>query len=127
MKKQINAYVYKFIYYLNDLTKKWLKAANDYIKENGIEVLSCNKDNNIHIRYDKAIAKYSKEVELKIAEIKAKATPINEGEKVAKIIVDEIDENTKEKVKRFLEKAEQDNDRNETKAASGIANARSHR
>lgn len=127
MKKQINAYVYKFIYYLNDLTKKWLKTTNDYIKENGMEVLSFNKNDNIHIRYDNATAKYSKEVELKIAEIKAKATPINEGEKVAKIIVDEIDENTKEKVKRFLEKAEQDNDRNETKAASGIANAKSNR
>ena len=125
--KQINAYVYKFIYYLNDLTKKWLKNANDYIKANGIEVVSCNKDNSIHIRYDNAKAQYSKEVEEQIAKIKAESKPINEGEKTAKIIVDNIDENTKTKVKRLLEKAEQDNDRNELRAASGIANVKSHR
>ena len=125
--KQINAYVYKFIYYLNDLTKKWLKNANDYIKANGIEVISCNKDNAIHIRFDNAKAQYSKEVEEQIAKIKAENKPINEGEKTAKIIVDNIDENTKIKVKRLLEKAEQDNDRNELRAATGIANTKSHR
>ena len=125
--KQINAYVYKFIYYLNDLTKKWLKNANDYIKANGIEAVSCNKDNSIHIRFDNAKAKYSKEVEEQIAKIKAENKPINEGEKTAKIIVDNIDENTKTKVKRLLEKAEQDNDGNELRAVSGIANTKSHR
>lgn len=125
--KTYNAYVYKFVYYLNDLTKKWLAATNKDIKENGIDIITCNKDKSIHIRYDNAQAQYSEEVKAQIDKIKAENEPINKGEKIAKIIVDNIDENTKDKVKRLLDKAMESNDRNEVKAASGIANAKSNR
>lgn len=125
--KQISGKVYLFIYYLNDLTKKWLANTNNYIKENGIDVLTCNKDKNIHIRYDDARAKYSPEVEAQIAKIKAKNEPINKGEKVAKIIISNVDTTIQENVQKFLEKGTMSADKNEMRAASGIAKTKSHR
>lgn len=125
--KQINAKVYLFVYHLNDLTKKWLANVNKQIKENGIEILSFNKNDNIHIRYDNAQAKYSPEVEAQIAKIKAKNEPINKGQKVAKIIIDSVDATTQENVQKFLEKGTIDADKNEMRAASGIAKTKSHR
>lgn len=125
--KQISSKVYLFIYYLNDLTEKWLANVNKQIKENGIEILTYNKDKNIHIRYDDARAKYSPEVEAQIAKIKAKNEPINKGQKVAKIIIDSVDATIQENVQKFLKKGTIDADKNEMRAANGIAKTKSHR
>lgn len=125
--KAINQYVYLFVYYLNDLTKKWLTNANNQIKQYGIEIVTFNKNNNIHIRFDNAQAKYSADVQAQIDKIKAENEPINKGEKVAKVIIDNVDDATKTKVQNFLTKVTQDSSRHELRAASGIANTKSHR
>lgn len=99
---RINRYLYEIIYLLNKTTSKWLKDTNDKIKEKGLDIISNNDDKNIVIQLAKAPAKYSKEDQQKIDELKALFTPINEDEKVQKIIVQHVGQSANDKVNKIL-------------------------
>lgn len=99
---RINRYLYEIIYLLNKTTSKWLKDTNDKIKAEGLDIISNNDDKNIVIQLAKAPAKYSKEDQQKIDELKASFTPINEDEKVQKIIIQHIGQSANDKVNKIL-------------------------
>jgi hypothetical protein len=85
--KTVNATLFKVMHKLNDCTSKWLKQAKETIKENGIDCITYNDNNDIQFEYADAQPKYSKEVEAQIAKIKAENEPINKGEKITKVVV----------------------------------------
>lgn len=123
---RISAKVYMLIYNINKMTKKWLEKVNNEIREKGIDnvIVSYNKNYNIHTREDNAIAKYAPEDKAKIDAYKKRFTPINEGEKTLKVIVDNIDEDTIEKSNDIFATLENDNDKVITKAASIMTSLR---
>lgn len=108
---KINRYNYEVIYALHNLTKDYLKEINDEIKEKGIdEVISCNKDENINTSERKATAKYSKEDQAKIDELKATLTPINEGETTKCVNVAHLSKSTNDKIDKIIAMLEDQQD-----------------
>lgn len=108
---KVNRYNYEVIYALNQITKEWLKQTNDEIKEKGInEVISCNEDNNINVTERKANAKYSKEDQAKIDELKATLTIINEDERVKQVNVAHLSKSTNDKIDKILTMLEESQD-----------------
>lgn len=87
MKAAVNGLMFQLMHYLNDKTDKWLKQAKNTIKENGIECITFNKNENIKIEYTNAQPKFSKEDEEKLNELKATLTNLNEGKVVKRVVV----------------------------------------
>lgn len=108
---KINRYNYEVIYALHNITKDYLKEINDEIKEKGIdEVISRNEDKNINITERKATAKYSKEDQAKIDELKATLTPINEGETIKRVNVAHLSKSTNDKIDKIIAMLEDQQD-----------------
>lgn len=108
---KINRYNYEVIYALHNITKNYLKEINDEIKEKGIdEVISRNEDKNINITERKATAKYSKEDQAKIDELKATLTPINADETIKRVNVAHLSKSTNDKIDKIIAMLEDQQD-----------------
>lgn len=100
---KVNRYNYEVIYALHNITKSWLEEVNKDIKEKGLnEVISCNDDTNINVTERKANAKYSKEDQQKIDELKATLTVINADEKVKCVTVAHLSKSTNDKIDKII-------------------------
>ena len=90
--KSVNGLMFQLVHYINDKTTKWLNNAKKTIKDNGIECITFNKNKNIVIEYANATAKYSKEDNAKLDELKATFVNLNDGKLVKKVVVKQYDE-----------------------------------
>jgi hypothetical protein len=123
---------YLFLYYLEDILKKQIAEYNDNIKAYGETAIITNltqytdkktntKKNNIrqetYIKdalpiFDAETTAKIMELEKQIAEIKATAKPINEGETVTtqKVLIHEVPKKVKDDVMKLFENIHTNND-----------------